>query len=208
METITLYGSHGTCKTYADLIYREGFKASDGRHGKGVYLWQVASNEEHSWASINELVECYLKDTEKHRRDVADPTISILRCSMVVSHDNFYDCESWEHAQLLASFRRRFEECFSNDKKELEDNDFFNKYGINKKDDKDYRNQELKVIATIVFNSFFATLEKFLGKTLDIYVYFIKVQRPKSYKRITSIMSGYTEGCYVVRKPSIIEIIA
>lgn len=50
-------------------------------------------------------------------------------------------------------------------------------------------------------------LEEYLDKPLDIYVYFVKAQKPKSYESMTSIMVGYTVGCYVVKKPSIITII-
>lgn len=69
------------------------------------------------------------------------------------------------------------------------------------------RVRKKKELATKVYNGFFAMLEEYLDKPLDIYVYFVKAQKPKSYESMTSIMVGYTVGCYVVKKPSIITII-
>lgn len=86
----TLYGAHGTCETYANRIYAKGFKTNEGRHGIGVYLWQVDKNDEYSWKSINDLTKCYLKDTD-YRRKVSDPTHVLLRCQIDVLDDNFYD---------------------------------------------------------------------------------------------------------------------
>lgn len=195
----TLYGAHGTCETHANSIYEEGFKTNIGRHGKGVYLWQVDKNDEYSWKSINDLTECYLNDTDSQRKKVPDPTHVILRCQVDVSDDNFYDFECHEHSALFAKYRKYFEQnCLKNEQKKLDRSDSSSQNGLKK-----YQ----KEMATKVYNGFFAMLEKSLGKPLDIYVYFVKAQKPKSYESMTSIMVGYTVGCYVVKKPSIITII-
>ena len=194
----TLYGAHGTCETHANSIYEKGFKTNIGRHGEGVYLWQVDNNDEYSWESINDLTECYLNDTDSQRK-VSDPTHVILRCQVDVLDDNFYDFECHEHSALFAKYRKHFEQNFlKNEQKKPDRFDSFNQRGFKK-----YQ----KEMATKVYNGFFAMLEKSLDKPLDIYVYFVKAQKPKSYQSITSIMVGYTVGCYVVREPSIITII-
>lgn len=197
----TLYGAHGTCETYANSIYAEGFKKNEGRHGIGVYLWQVDKNDEYSWKNINDLTECYLKDTD-YRRNVSNPTHVLLRCQIDVLDDNFYDFECHEHTALFATYRKHFEQNYSleNVQKELDRSDSSNQRGSNK-------SKKEKELATKVYNGFFAMLEEYLDKPLDIYVYFVKAQKPKSYKSMTSIMVGYTVGCYVVKKPSIITII-
>ena len=180
------------------VFMRKGLKQI-GRHGKGVYLWQVDKNDEYSWKSINDLTECYLNDTDSQRKKVPDPTHVILRCQVDVSDDNFYDFECHEHSALFAKYRKHFEQnCLKNEQKKLDRSDSSSQNGLKK-----YQ----KEMATKVYNGFFAMLEKSLGKPLDIYVYFVKAQKPKSYESMTSIMVGYTVGCYVVKKPSIITII-
>lgn len=89
MAMLSLTGVHGTSVSNANQIKIQGFKASSGRRGKGVYFWAYKSSIEHakrlgfSWCSrSNNASDC-----------------AVLVCSFGCDESIYIDLESLEHKE-------------------------------------------------------------------------------------------------------------
>ena len=87
----TFEGSHGTSRTNAKEIQRNGFKLGNGRVGKGIYFWA----EQFKYL---ELAEYWWKQEFKKRKykDQREPYCAILVVQIAIPEEEILDLEDRE----------------------------------------------------------------------------------------------------------------
>ena len=102
MDSKCLYGTHGTCSTYADDIVRnQKFNLGHGRHGFGAYLWQSHSSDD--WGYAQKLAITYAMHNSERFKNENDPSICWLKCILSVHESRFYDLVCHEHYSFFLS---------------------------------------------------------------------------------------------------------
>lgn len=177
MDSKCLYGTHGTCRTYADDIVRnQKFNLGHGRHGFGAYLWQSHSSDD--WGYAQKLAITYAMHNSERFKNENDPSICWLKCILSVHESRFYDLVCHEHYSFFLSFLDTIRNSLGH--KSL------NKYRW-----------------TDIYNAFFSMIKdvkKNNGLDEDIDVYYVLAKAPfiKEHK-ILYITTNKSAGCYVVR---------
>ncbi|MCQ9327917.1 hypothetical protein [Pelistega suis] len=182
MDNKCLYGTHGTCRTFADsIVQNQKFNLGHGRHGYGVYLWQSHSAD--NWTLAEKLAMTYAKHISHRFKKEKDASICCLKCTLSVPENRFYDLVCHEHHSFFLSFLDTIS----------------TKLG----------QQELKKHEwTGIYNAFFSLIKKTLaaenGVAEDIDVYFVLAEAPfiKEHKSLYTT-THKSAGCYVVRNNNV-----
>lgn len=190
-----LYGTHGTCRTFADQIVKsKAFNLGHGRHGFGAYLWQA---DPQSWDYARNLAMAFADHNKKCFNQANDPSICWLKCELSVSEHRFYDLSCHEHNQIFRPYLSRYIKAESERQAALEKGKAQRQAVL----EKDKAQQPLtKDELTKIYNGFFTMIKQLNGNE-DIDVYFVMAESP--YIKGNSsyyITTNKTDGCYVVRK--------
>jgi len=172
-------GTHGTCSSNAESIIANGFKYSNiGLRGGGIYFWGYILDD----------LEVYAKDLAiawwrfaKKKGDYANAVSS--RCSVIFADfkiDN-QDILDFEDQHIREQFTVYSQKVYQRIK------------AINP-DEK---------ISTI-YDMFISDVEKSMGKTFKMI--HVKVQAPKTYKKVLPMDLTGQPSCYVIKNLDCIEI--
>ncbi|XWY22416.1 hypothetical protein ACNGTP_04545 [Bisgaard Taxon 45] len=181
MDNKYLYGTHGTCRTYADDIVRnQKFNLGHGRHGLGAYLWQSHGSD--NWEYAQKLAIAYATNNSERFKDANDSSICWLKCMLSVPESRFYDLVCHEHYGFFLSFLDKMHDKL--------DGKFLSKYKW-----------------TEIYNAFFSmikSVKKTNGLDEDIDVYYVLAEAPfiKEHKKLY-ITTNKSAGCYVVRNNAV-----
>lgn len=115
MAMLSLTGVHGTSVSNAKAIIRQGFYASIGRRGKGVYFWSYLDAIDYA----KDLGFCWCLDRYP-KNDCA-----VLVCSFECDHELYIDFDSLEHVEGFRRVSKAFMDKFPVDS--TKQNDFINK---------------------------------------------------------------------------------
>lgn len=90
---LRLFGTHGTCRSFADLIFKQGFIRGIGRHGNGIYLWSASLDNTASKTRAIELAKCYAQDSSRLYTGENDSSIRVIWCEVHTEQARYLDLE-------------------------------------------------------------------------------------------------------------------
>lgn len=170
-KQIELTGIHGTCRSSADSIIKNGFRPGKGRHGTGVYVWS-SNKEDHSYAI--ELAMCYANDRSQEK----NPTTVALMCNILTTKDNLLDVEQDSTSRMLTEFIRKNTNYLATAK-----------------------NYQRKIRAAKVADDFVRLLEESTGLSFDIIHTKTQAPQSYRNKLSIAekFLNMEKQGCYIVR---------
>ncbi len=184
-KTLHFYGSHGTSKSRAALILRQGFCASKGRHGTGIYFWSRDEHDHQKLGTKKALAWADMCRAEgRYERDVDDSS-RCISSKITVDESFFLDIRSESSTRMFEAFVHRCAEVLKGLKVK-------GKAGL----------------GAAVVDAFVADLEKI--RSAKFHALHDQTELPPSYKEALKQRLGYTDsqmrmlrlyeaGCYVVR---------
>lgn len=111
---LVLYGTHGTSRSKADLIRRQGFRLGLGRHGKGVYFWASTAKKDADHSMAIELALSYASAMPHLYRTDNDSTPKSLLCEIRTNDTNFLDIEEHSTSLLFRQYVQRHRDFLQN----------------------------------------------------------------------------------------------
>lgn len=187
-KTLHFYGSHGTCRSRAALILRNGFCASKGRHGTGIYFWSKNEHDPQKLGVKKALAWADMCRAEGRYRGDIDDSSRCINSKISVAEDLFLDIRSEPITRMFEAFVLRCADSLKGSK---------------------IKGGKVATGAAVV-DAFVAELESI--KKVKYHAIHDQTELPPSYKEALKKRLGYTEGlmritrlheagCYVVRNP-------
>lgn len=99
---LNLKGIHGTIATRSQIISKEGFRISSGRHGKGVYFWRegnYARDLAIAWWKFDCSRGKYSKDNNQN--------CSIIYVEIQINKNEYLNTDDFEFKETLINLARR-----------------------------------------------------------------------------------------------------
>ena len=173
-------GTHGTCRSYAEEILANGFKATDGRIGKGTYFWAYFSDETEFCAK--ELAASWWRHSKQtHKYDHAkDNRCTVIYVEINSTDDSYLDLEDTDIKAKLIAFANQT---------------------YRKDDQRDY-NKHKALGAT--YDLFIKLMEEALNIEFDIV--HIRVAPPGGYRPPLPIEITGAPSCFLVMNDNCINI--
>ncbi|MDP2500524.1 hypothetical protein Q8W42_07380 [Vibrio splendidus] len=98
-----LLGTHGTSRTRADSIRKQGFTTSKcGRHGQGIYMWCADTD----LADATQLAYHFVKTVQRQYLNDNDPSPKVLKCQINVNNGIYMDLESKDYYDMFKAHLR------------------------------------------------------------------------------------------------------
>lgn len=185
-KTLHFYGSHGTSRSRAISILRQGFCAAKGRHGTGIYFWSKDEHDQRKLGVQKALAWADMCREEGRYRGDPDDSSRCIVSKITVAEDQFLDIRSESATRMFEAFVHR---CASTLK------------GVKIKGGK-------AASGAAIVDAFVADLETIRqAKYLAIHD---QTELPPSYKKSLQARLGYNDslmritrlheaGCFVVR---------
>lgn len=103
-KTLHFYGSHGTSKSRAMSILRQGFCASKGRHGTGIYFWSKNERDPQKIGVQKALAWADMCREEGRYEDDHDDSSRCILSKITVAEDQFLDIRSASVTRMFEAF--------------------------------------------------------------------------------------------------------
>jgi len=172
-------GIHGTCSSYADSIRANGFRYSHvGLRGRGVYFWGYTLDDLEAYG--RELAIAWWRFA-KQRGDYAKATkqnCSVIFTDLTVESQDILDFEDQQVREKFVVYSQKVYERIEG------------------------KSQEEKI--STIYDLFVGEVENTIGKTFSMI--HVKVQAPKTYKKLLPIDLTGQPSCYVIKNLASIKI--
>jgi hypothetical protein len=172
-------GTHGTCSSYADSIISSGFRYSNvGLRGGGIYFWGYILDELEVYAKDLAIAWWQFAKKKGDYAKAASSRCSVIFANLKVENQDILDFEDQQVREQFIVYSQKVYERIK---------------GINP-------NEKISTI----YDMFVSEVEESIGKTFKMI--HVKVQTPKTYKKLLPIDLMGQPSCYVIRNLDCIEI--
>jgi hypothetical protein len=179
-ENINLFkGTHGTCSSNADSIRASGFRYSNvGLRGGGIYFWGYLLDELETDAKALAIAWWRFAKKRGDYAKAASSRCSVIFADLKVENQDILDFEDQQVREQFIVYSQKVYERIQ---------------GVNP-------NEKISTI----YDMFISEVEESIGKTFKMIQ--VKVQAPKTYKKVLPIDLTGQPSCYVIRNLDCIEI--
>jgi hypothetical protein len=93
---VSIWGTHGTCESFAEQIFDKGFKQKPGRIGVGAYFWTAVSDSDECMELARKLAKTWATKAEKAGQYAgeAKKKISIVEVRVTFEEQDMLDLDS------------------------------------------------------------------------------------------------------------------
>lgn len=172
-------GTHGTCRSRATSINKDGFKVSpSGKRGAGVYFWGYTKNSLESYAKKLAVHWCFFAKNKAgtYNKD-SDKRCSVIIVSFNIQDERILDLENQTIRDSLIEYTNKV-------------------YSRIEGDDDD------KI--SVIYDMFVKDLE--IETNVEFKLIHVKIQQPRGFKKDLPLDITGQPSCYVVKDPACITI--
>ena len=172
-------GTHGTCFSNANSIRTNGFRYSNiGLRGGGIYFWGYILDDLEVYAKDLAIAWWRFAKKKGDYAKAASSHCSVIFADFQVENQEILDFEDQQVREQFIIYSQKVYERI----KEI--------------------NPDQKI--STIYDLFISDVEKYLGKTFKMI--HVKVQVPKTYKKVLPIDLTGQASCYVIRNLNCIKI--
>ncbi len=96
-NTVTVWGTHGTCESFAEQIIAEkSFTHHPGRIGVGAYFWTAVSDSEECMELARKLAQTWATKAEKRGQYVGQPktSVAVVEVEVAFGEEDMLDLDN------------------------------------------------------------------------------------------------------------------